>query len=66
MEKDTERLWADYKGAFDAWALEVSRLQSGGALQTKDSKDLAGAVENYRRMRNRLADSISDKVEVSK
>jgi hypothetical protein len=60
-----DRLRADYKGAFDGWALEVGRRQKVSET-TPDQLILQEAEERvetaeiaYRATRNRLADEIS-------
>jgi hypothetical protein len=70
--EQTERLDADYRGAFDEWVVQVSRLQEVTRLSPGDSAthgviareaaDRVAAAENdYRRMRDRLADNMSHK-----
>jgi hypothetical protein len=62
----SERLRKDYKGAFDEWALQVSRLQAiaGPASEAtsddmKEAEDLAAAAEiAYRDSRDRLMDDM--------
>jgi hypothetical protein len=61
-----ERLNEDYRGAFDEWAVQVSRLQevksSGGPALAKEAADRVAAAEgDYRLMRNRLTDNMSTK-----
>jgi len=63
-ESANERLRKDYKGAFDEWALEVSRLQevsgSGDSCHKRQAEDRVAAAEVvYRSRRDRLADDMS-------
>jgi hypothetical protein len=63
-EKVNQRLRADYKGAFDEWALEVSRLQdisgSGDSCTKQQAEERVAAAEVlYRTRRDRLADDMS-------
>jgi len=54
----TQRLRADYKGAFDEWALEVGRLQAasdGLCLQEAEAR-VSAAETAYRNSRDRLMD----------
>jgi len=61
---DSERLRADYRGAFKDWALQVSRLRGlipsdVNGLAVKDAEDRVEAAELvYRNSRNRLADDM--------
>lgn len=60
----SERLRKDYKGAFDEWALQVSRLQAvtGSAQDSgvvEEAADRAAAAEiAYRDSRDRLTDDM--------
>jgi hypothetical protein len=66
-----ERLDADYRGAFDEWAVQVSRLQAidesgpdglvmpDGSVIKEAADRVAAAEADYRAMRNRLADNMS-------
>jgi hypothetical protein len=59
-----QRLRKDYKGAFDEWALEVSRLQevsgSGDSSHKQQAEERVAAAEVlYRARRDRLADDMS-------
>ena len=58
----SERLRKDYKGAFDEWALQVSRLQTiagSTSENTKEAEDRAAAAEiAYRDSRDRLTDDM--------
>ena len=59
----SERLRKDYKGAFDEWALQVSRLQaiSGSAPDggVKEAEERAAAAEIvYRDSRDRMTDDM--------
>jgi len=71
-EEQIERLNADYRGAFDEWAVQVSRLQevTGSAVGGSAAKDVvakeaadrvSAAESDYRKMRNRLIDNMSNK-----
>jgi len=55
----SERLRQDYKGAFDTWALQVSRLQAIAGSPSQDVKEAedrtAAAEVAYRDSRDRLA-----------
>ena len=57
----SEKLREDYKGAFEEWALQVSRLQAAVATGTdaKEAEDLAAAAEvAYRDSRDRMTDDM--------
>ena len=63
-----ERLDADYRGAFDEWAVQVSRFQEGAGSACKEApavmeaaQRVAIAESDYRLMRNRLSDNLSTK-----
>jgi hypothetical protein len=65
-DEPIERLNADYRGAFDEWVVQVSRLKEvtspEGSSLAKEAADRVVAAENdYRLMRNRLTDSMSTK-----
>jgi hypothetical protein len=62
-EEDThsERLRKDYKGAFDEWALQISRLQAitSDGPDVKEAEERAAAAEiAYRDSRDRLTDDM--------
>ena len=57
----SERLRADYKGAFDEWASQVARLQAGAGgpcdVDKKQAQERATAAElAYRHSRDRLTE----------
>jgi hypothetical protein len=57
----SKRLRAKYKGAFDEWALQVSRLQAitGSAAAKKEAEERVAAAEtSYRDSRDRLMDNM--------
>ena len=60
-----ERLRADYKGAFDEWALQVSHLQTvnQSVSDSLGAKEAEGQVETaeiaYRDSRGRLAEDMT-------
>jgi hypothetical protein len=60
----TERLRADYQGAFDEWALQVSSLQaiassaSDGFVMKEAEARVAAAEIAYRDTRDRLIDDL--------
>jgi len=56
----SEKLRKDYKGAFDEWALQRSRLQAALAgSDTKEAQERAAAAEVvYRDSRDRLTDDM--------
>ena len=60
----TDRLRADYKDAFDAWALQVSHLQAvmdsapGGPVLSDAEERVATAETAYRDSRDRLTDEM--------
>ncbi len=62
VDTHSERLRKDYKGAFDEWALQVSRLQTiagSTAESMKEAEDRAAAAEiAYRDSRDRLTDDM--------
>jgi isocitrate dehydrogenase len=59
-ETHSEKLRKNYKGAFEEWALQVSRLQAvsdGSAM--KEAQERAAAAEiAYRDSRDRLMDDM--------
>jgi hypothetical protein len=59
-ETHSEKLRKDYKGAFDEWALQVSRLQAASdGSATKEAQERAAAAEiAYRDSRDRLMDDM--------
>lgn len=69
-EKDakTERLRADYQGAFHEWALQVSRLQAAGgstpgSFVRKEAEDRVAAAETaYRDTRDRLTEDMTEEM----
>ncbi|MCU1337023.1 MAG: hypothetical protein JWO19_2604 [Bryobacterales bacterium] len=63
IEENThsERLRKDYKGAFDEWALQISRLQAitSDSTDMKEAEERAAAAEiAYRDSRDRLTDDM--------
>ena len=65
-ENVNQRLREDYRGAFDEWALEVSRLQgmsrcSDSSTKQQAEERVAAAEVHYRTHRDRLADEIASK-----
>ncbi len=62
VEEDThsEKLRKDYKGAFDEWALQMSRLQARAeGSDIGEAEERAAAAEvAYRHSRNRLTDAM--------
>lgn len=62
-----ERLRADYKGAFDEWALQVDRLHEiigsapGSFVISEAEERVAAAETTYRNTRDRLTDNMSTK-----
>ena len=58
----SERLRKDYKGAFDEWALQVSRLQATAGSPLEDMKEAeqrtAAAEIAYRDSRDRMTDDM--------
>ena len=58
----SERLRKDYKGAFDEWALQMSRLQAIDGSSSdgmKEAQERATAAEiAYRDSRDRLTDNM--------
>ena len=68
-DEQIERLDAEYRGAFDEWAVQVSRLQEvresvPGGVGAKEAADRVAAAENaYRKLRDRLAENISGKTD---
>jgi len=61
----SENLRKDYKEAFEAWALQMSRLQAAGDRCDMDSSDMneaekraAAAEAAYRDSRDRLTDDM--------
>lgn len=65
-----KRLKADYRGAFGAWALQVSRLQeisgsADGHFVTREAEDRVAAAEvAYRKTRDLLTEGMSKKIAV--
>jgi hypothetical protein len=62
LNTHSEQLRKDYKGAFDEWALQVSRLQAIAGSTSDDMKeaeDRAAAAESaYRDSRDRLTNDM--------
>jgi hypothetical protein len=62
--RNSERLRADYKGAFDKWASQVSRLQAitgspSDSFVMKEAEARVAAAEiAYRNTRDRLTDDM--------
>jgi hypothetical protein len=56
----SEKLRKDYQGAFDEWALQVSRLQAAPrGADVKEAEERAAAAEvAYRDSRDRLTDDM--------
>jgi hypothetical protein len=65
-----DRLRADYKEAFDEWALQITRLQTLSqsdpqGLVTKEAEHRVAAAENaYRDSRDRLTDDMVSDIEL--
>lgn len=63
-EMNIERLRADYKGAFDEWALQVNRrrqvIDTDGEVAKEAEERVEVAQSAYRETRDRLAKSYSD------
>jgi hypothetical protein len=63
-EANSERLRADYQGAFEEWALQVSRLHAitgspGGSFVQQEAEERVAAAETaYHDTRNRLTDDM--------
>jgi hypothetical protein len=63
-----ERLRADYKGAFDEWALQVSHLRKvkqsvPDSLGEKEAEERAEAAQiAYRDSRDRLAEDLTGRL----
>jgi hypothetical protein len=61
---DLDNLRKDYKGAFDEWALEVTRLraitgpEADGPLLKEAEQRVAAAEVTYRNTRDRLTDDM--------
>jgi len=64
----SEKLRKDYKGAFDEWALQMSRLRA--ALEGSDTKEAqaraAAAEVAYRDSRDRLTEDMGWNPNISK
>lgn len=64
-ETNSERLRADYRGAFKDWALQVNRLQGlalaagAGSDITEAERQVEVAEAVYRDSRNRLTDDMN-------
>jgi hypothetical protein len=60
----SERLRAEYKGAFDEWALEVGRLQAvsnapDSSVMQQAEERVAAAETAYRSSRDRLTEHLT-------
>jgi hypothetical protein len=64
----SEKLRKDYKGAFDEWALQMSRLQAATeGSDMKETQERAAAAEvAYRDSRDRLTDDMGWSPNISK
>ena len=64
----SEKLRKDYKGAFDEWALQMSRLQAAvEGSDLKETQERAAAAEvAYRDSRDRLTEDMGWNPNISK
>jgi len=61
-EQEIERLDAEYREAFDEWAVQVRRLReviSEGTSAKEAAARVSEAENDYRTIRNRLADNMT-------
>jgi hypothetical protein len=66
--KHSEKLRKDYRGAFDEWALQMSRLQAAvEGSDVKETQERAAAAEvAYRDSRDRLTEDMGWNPNISK